>query len=219
MAADGIETFDFEQLEDGEALVAASTPRRGSVDSRLLTKHLQRTSPWKRVVRWGIGLLVVVALLQEGAAHYYDRQLTQAVQATSGQPDVEVNCRRVWDMILDFNAKPGFVHWGSNTADLQFSVCMNAAAWPNDPNDQQNRVGFMILAHEMAHLAGHGNESTTECVAMWVAPRLALALGGNEEDGRATAQWYAANYNPLLPPEYRAPGCLSGSAPSSRLLR
>ena len=218
MAADGIETFDFEQLEQEEAAATLSM-KRGPVDSRLLTKHLQRTSPWKRVVRWGIGVLVAAALIQEGWAHYYDRQLTQAIQATSGQPDVDVNCRRVWDMILEFNAKPGYVHWGSKTADLQFSVCMEAAAWPANPNDEAHRVSFMILAHEMAHLAGHGNESTTECVAMWVAPRLALALGGNEEDGRATAQWYAANFNPLLQPEYRAPGCLSGSPPNSPLLR
>lgn len=213
-----LDEFDFDQLETN-APVDDQSSTGGK--SRVVAKHYNRRSPWNRAARWGFGLLVVLGVLQEAVATYYDRQMTEAAQAVTGRRDVDVHCGRVWDFLFDLrgSANPGFVYWDSTTANLQLPVCMDAAAWSDDPTNPDNRLGIMILTHELAHLSGHYNESETECVAMWTVPQTALAFGGTLEQGRATAQWYANAHNPRMPAEYRAPGCLSGPAPSSPLVR
>ncbi len=90
--------------------------------------------------------------------------------------------------------------------------------WPDDRADPDTRVGIMILTHELAHLVGHRNEAETECVAMWAVGCAAVAFGGSTADGVATANWYAANHNPLLRPDYHAPGCLTGGRLSSPIV-
>ncbi len=187
--------------------------------SKLITRHLERRSPWPRIMRWAVGILIVLVVVQEVAAERYDRQLSAAIQDVSGNPTLEVHCRRIWDEVLDFRAKPGFVEWGSTTTELQFTVCRDAAAFADRPLDEDTRLGMMILTHELAHLVGHRNESETECVAMWAAPQTAVALGADARSGEEAAGWYQLNYNPLLNGEYRAPGCLSRGAPDSPLLR
>lgn len=170
-------------------------------------------------MRWGFGFLLLAAVLQEGVATYYDRQMTAAARSVTGRNDINVRCGRVWDAIINLEANPGYVMWGSTTANLHLPVCMDAAGWAGDPLDDDKRVAIMILTHELAHLAGHFDEAETECVSMWAAPQTAVAFGRNLEDGRDTALWYATNYNARLRAEYKAPGCLSGPRPSSPLLR
>lgn len=206
--------FDTDELETGQPAV-----ERRSVDGALLTNYLERPSPWARIIRWGVGLLLLAAIAQEGLGVYYDRQLTAVAREVTGQDDLKVNCRRVWDELLFIKANPGFVEWGSDTANLQFPVCMDALRYRDDPNDESARLGVMILTHEMAHLAGHRNESATECVAMWALPKTAVALGRSTTEGELAANWYASEYNPHLRGDYQAPGCLSGPAPASQLLR
>lgn len=188
-------------------------------NGRLLKNYMNRPSPWTRALKWFIGLLVVAGIAHEIFVGYYDRKMTNAIREVSGQQDIEVHCRRVWDEVLDFRVKPGFVWFGSGVANLQLEFCRNAAAWPDDPTDDDKRIAIMVLTHELAHVANHFNESETECVAMWALPKTAVALGGDASEGAAAAEWYSRNYNPLLPPEYNAPGCLEGSPPVSPLLR
>lgn len=185
----------------------------------MFAAHLERRSPWNRVARWGIGLLILAAIFQEGLAAYYDRQMTAAAQAVTGRNDIDVHCGRVWDAVLNLEANPGYVEWGSTTANLHLPVCMDAAGWAEDPLNDEKRVAVMILTHEVAHLAGHYNEAETECVSMWAAPQTTLALGRSAQEGVDLARWYAGNYNTRMPAEYRAPGCLSGPPPASPLLR
>ena len=170
-------------------------------------------------MRWVFGFLLVAAVLQEGVATYYDRQMTAAARSVTGRNDIDVRCGRVWDAIINLEANPGYVMWGSTTANLHLPVCMDAAGWADDPLNDDKRVAIMILTHELAHLAGHFDEAETECVSMWAAPQTAVAFGRSIEEGRDTARWYAGNYNARLRAEYKAPGCLSGPRPSSPLLR
>lgn len=177
--------------------------------------------PMQRTIRWVVGLLVLAALAQEAVSTYYERQMTEAAHSITGRTDIDVRCGRVWDLVTDFrgSTRPGFVYWDSTTANMQLPQCINAAGWADDPLDEGNRVGIMVLTHELAHLSGHRNESETECVSMWTAPQTAVAFGRSEADGRATAQWYATNWNARMPSEYRASGCLSGPRPASQMLR
>lgn len=204
---------------DEETLKALADYRSaGTRNGHLIRHRLERRSPWGRILRGIAALLAVAALLQEGAALYLDHQLTEAARIVTGQEDVEVNCRRIWDEAIHFKPNPGFVMWGSSTANLQLPVCYSAWRWAGSPDDEGTRLGLMILTHELAHVVGHFDESQTECVAMWAAPRTAVALGGTQEEGQRAASWYAAEYNPLLRSEYRAPGCLAGPKPTSRLV-
>ncbi len=211
------ETFDVDEL-DTSVEWGGATPRP---KSRAFARRVNRRSPMQRTIRRGIALLILAAITQEAVAVYYERQMTAAAQSLAGRDDIDVRCGRVWDLVTDFrgSVNPGFVYWDSTTANLQLPQCINAANWADDPLDEDNRIGFMVLTHEVAHLSGHRNEATTECVAMWAAPQTAVALGGTEAEGRATAQWYAVNYNPRMPAAYRAPGCLSGPRPASSMLR
>ncbi len=192
--------------------------RRSPASNKLLQDYMNPPTPWARMLKGFIVVLVVAGIAHELFAGYYDRKMTAAIREVSGQTEIEVHCRRVWDEVLDFRVKPGFVWFGSGVANLQLNVCRDAAAWSGDPENEDKRIAIQVLTHELAHLAGHYDESQTECVAMWTLPKTADALGGTREDGLAVASWYAANYNPLLPPEYNAPGCLDGSPPSSPLL-
>lgn len=204
---------------DEETLAALARYRQAeSRNGRLIRNHVEGHSPWGRILRRLLALLAVLMLFQEGAAMYLDHQLTGAARTVTGRSDVDVNCRRLWEEIVHFKPNPGFVMWGSSTANLQLPVCYGAWRWAGAPNDEDNRLGLMILTHELAHLAGHFDESQTECVAMWAAPRTAVALGGTAEEGRRTASWYATAYNPRLRADYRAPGCLSGPKPTSPLV-
>jgi hypothetical protein len=209
------EEFDFEELT-----VNADAPvRRQRGKSRVVATHLERRSPWNTIARWGIGLLALLAVFQEGLATYYDRQMTSAAQSVTGRNDIDVRCGRVWDALLNLEANPGYVEWGSTTANLHLPVCMDAAGWAADPLDEDKRVAIMILTHELAHLAGHFDEAETECVSMWAVPQTTLAFGRSAREGEDIAAWYATNYNTRMPAEYRAPGCLTGPRPSSPLLR
>ncbi len=209
-----VEQFDIDELETNVTAHRATRPR-----SRVLERHHARRSVWDRAARWIVALLVIAAVFQEGLATYYDRKMTAAAQAATGRTDLDVRCGRVWDAVLNLEANPGYVEWGSTTAHLHLGVCMNAAGWSDDPLDDDGRVAIMILTHELAHLSGHIDEGETECVAMWAAPQTAVALGRSLEDGRDAARWYARAHNPRLPGEYRAPGCLAGAPPASTLLR
>lgn len=216
-------SYDFDTF-DANALVTNVEADAAEVDrpkANAFSRRHQRRSPFQRTIRWGIALLLVAVLLQEGVAVYYERKLTTAAQSITGRTDVDVRCGRVWDLLSDPRAhgKPGFVYWGSTTANMQLPQCINAAGWAGDPTDEGNRIGMMVLSHELAHVMNHRNEAETECVSMWAAPQTAVALGGSADEGRATAQWYAAAYNPRMPAEYRAPGCLSGPRPASDMLR
>ncbi len=189
------------------------------VDSRLLAAYVERPSPWRKIFGWGLALLMVTIIAQEGVGMYLDRRLTTVAEQVTGRSDLDVRCRRLWDELFNFRANPGFVEWGSTTANLQLPVCIDAVRWEGDRTDSDKRVAIMILTHELAHLVGHRDESVTECVSMWAVPRTAIALGGTLEDGERTARWYAAEYNPLLRGDYQAPGCLAGPRPTSALLR
>ena len=213
------ELFDRTVLEDLERVQAAVGVGAAPANGRLLRTYLDRRSPWGRVLRWMFGLLAVAAVGHELYAGHHDRKMSKAIQTVAAQPDLEVRCRRYWDELFGFRPNPGYVEWGSNTANLQLNVCSDAAAFAEDPGDDDHRVGIMVLSHELAHLVGHYDESTTECVAMWILPRTAVALGATSAEGSTAASWYARNYNPLLRADYNAPGCLSGSPPSSPLLR
>ena len=165
-----------------------------------------------------MGAATVAALLHIFQASYYERTLNEAVQQVAGRPDVEMNCRMIWEEATDVRHPPGYVTWGETTAEIRIDVCHNATFWSRNPTSDRHRTGLMVVAHELGHLAGHHDESETECVAMWLAPRLAVALGGSVEDGRAAARWHQREMNPRLPSEYRAPGCLAGASPTSPLL-
>lgn len=171
-----------------------------------------------RVSPWLLGAFVAANLGVEFQSHRWESELSDAVQVASGRPDLEVHCRRWWDYLGDLRGNDGFVYWGSTTANLSWRVCNGATGWADDPFDDGNRFGLMLLAHELGHLVGHRDESETECVAMWAAPTVAEALGGTASDGRTTAQWYARTINATTRADYRAPGCLTGSRPSSPLL-
>lgn len=189
--------------------------------SRAFARRMRRRSPMERTVRWGIGILLLLIIAQEATSTYYERKMTEAAHSITGRTDLDVRCGRIWDLVTDFrgSVNPGFVYWDSTTANMQLPQCINAAGWADDPLDEDNRIGFMVLTHELAHLMGHRNESTTECVAMWAAPQTAVAFGRSPADGEAVARWYQSNYNPRMPAEYRATGCLSGPKPASTMLR
>lgn len=212
------ELFDFE-IDDDEHRGPDNDVVVRPAPNKLLTDYLERPSPWKRLIRWTTGIALVVCLAQEAVGVYYDRKMTAVAQEITGRQDLDVHCRRFWDELMHLRANQGWVEWGSTTANLQLGVCRNASQWAGDPMDEQNRLGIQILTHEVAHLVGHRNEATTECVAMWALPRTALAFGATAEDGELVAQWYAREYNPLLRGDYRAPGCLSAPPPASPLLR
>lgn len=218
------EEFDVGALETNaqtERVEWAGGGKGRRKKSGVVARKLTQRSPLQRTIRWGIALLLLAALAQEAVAVYYERQMTDAAQSLSGRTDIDVRCGRLWDLVTDFqgSTRPGYVYWDSTTANLQLPQCINAAGFADDPLDEGNRIGMMVLTHEVAHLSGHRNESQTECVAMWAAPQTAVALGGTLAQGQATAQWYATAYNPRMPVEYQAPGCLSGPKPDSRLLR
>lgn len=193
--------------------------RQRKRSDRLLKEHMNPRNVAEIWLKRLIVFLVVAGIAHELFASYYDRKMTNAIREVSGQQEIEVHCRRVWDEVLDFRVKPGFVWFGSGVANLQLNVCRDAAGWSSDQEDEDKRVAVMVLTHELAHLAGHHNESLTECVAMWTVPKTAAALGARPEDGASLAVWYAANYNPRLPAAYYAPGCLDRSPPDSPLLR
>ncbi len=177
-----------------------------------------RTRASTRFWRWAFAAFVVVNLGVEVIGAQRDRQLTEVAVTVTGRPDLGIHCERWWDTLLNMSVHPGYVEWGSDTAQLSWSVCADALRWSDDPAGRDTRLGIMILTHELAHLVGHQSEAETECVAMWAVGRTALALGGSTADGSATANWYAANHNPLLRPDYHAPGCLTGGAPSSPIV-
>lgn len=208
--------FDFDELETGEA--APQRPRRRSVNDKLITKHLERPSPWKAITRWTIIVFVILAFAQEAAGVYYDRKMTAAAQTVAGSTNVEVHCRRIWDEIISFNPHAGYVEFGSGVANLQFNQCYNASRWSDNPTDENVRLGVHVLTHEVAHVMGHYSEGETECVAMWALPQMSLALGGTAEEGKLAASWYAAEINPRLIGNYQAPGCLTGQRPNSPML-
>ena len=174
---------------------------------------------WGRVLRALIAVVVALAVGLELTAAYYDHRLSEVAREVTGDQDLGVRCRRVWDNLRDFRANEGFVYWGSDTAQLQLGVCIDAVGFGADPTDDSNRVAMLILTHELAHLVGHYDESETECVAMWAAPHTAVSLGRTANEGEAAARWYAVNLNARLRADYRAPGCLSGGRPASPLLR
>lgn len=184
-----------------------------------LTRRRHRKPIWGRLLTFLIAGVVVAAVAHEFQARIYERRLNEAIQDVSWRSELTVNCRRVWTEATDFHGKPGFVYWGSTVAEVQIDVCHNAWRWPSDPTNESYREGLLIVAHELAHLVGHKDEAETECVAMWVAPELAVALGGTYEDGQAAAAWHQENLNPQLPFEYQAPDCLSDRRPSSPILR
>jgi hypothetical protein len=163
--------------------------------------------------------LAVAAVLHILQASFYENRLNDAVRDVSGRPELSMNCRLVWEEAGDVNHKPGLVYWGDTEAQIRIDVCHNAAFWSDNPTSDRHRTGLMIVAHELAHLVGHRDESETECVAMWMVPDLAVALGGTHEEGVATARWHQAEINPRLPGEYRAADCLRGDRPDSPLLR
>ncbi|MEM9465734.1 MAG: hypothetical protein AAGA90_10195 [Actinomycetota bacterium] len=175
-------------------------------------------SPWRRTLRWLVGVVAVAAVFHVFQASWYERKLNAAVQEVAGRSDVTMNCRMLWEEASDVNHKPGYVVWGDPEAEIRIDICHNAALWSRSPTSDRHRTGLMVVAHELAHLVGHVDESETECVAMWIAPELAVALGGTHEDGVATARWHQSEMNPRLPGEYRAPGCLDGDPPMSPLL-
>lgn len=215
MSQSPFESFDTDALE--------TNVEWGGKKQRPMSRVVNRKHrpPMQRTIRWVVGLLVLAALAQEAVSTYYERQMTEAAHSITGRTDIDVRCGRVWDLVTDFrgSTRPGFVYWDSPTANMQLPQCINAAGWADDPLDEGNRVGIMVLTHELAHLSGHRNESETECVSMWAAPQTAVAFGRSEADGRATAQWYATNWNARMPSEYRASGCLSGPRPASQMLR
>ncbi|MEM8923725.1 MAG: hypothetical protein AAGD35_09475 [Actinomycetota bacterium] len=186
---------------------------------RLVRRRFDGRSGWSRVLRILCVGTALGAVALELTAAYYDQRLSAVAQEISGHDEYNVRCRRVWDNLRQFRTSPGYVVWGSDTAQLQLDVCFNAAAFGRNPTGDNARVGMMILTHEVAHLVGHHDESETECVAMWAAPRTAQALGRTHDEGEAAARWYAVNRNPRLRADYRAPGCLAGSPPTSPLLR
>lgn len=212
--------FDADKLfEDSDPANATNISPRNAPD-HLIRDFTNPSSDW--ATRWLKRVFVclfVAAIAHEAYATYYDRKMTEAIRVVSGKDDVEVRCLRAWDDLINFNVNPGYVYRGTGVANLQLNQCRRAAAWPGDPTDDGKRVAIMVLSHELAHVAGHYNESETECVAMWVLPKTAMALGGDYYDGEAAAQWYLAAYNRRLPPRYHAPSCLSGAIPRSPLLR
>ena len=194
--------------------------RRGtSRNAHLLRTYLHRKSPWDRLLRLMALALVVLGVIHGIHANSLDNRMTQAIRVVSGNPDLDVHCRRYLEVLTNFRSSPGYVEWGSNTAELQLDVCSHAADFAENPTYPQNRVALQILTHELAHLVGHVNESQTECVAMWALPDTAVAIGASRAEGQVAAQWYATNHNVLPRADYQAPGCLSGSPPSSPLLR
>lgn len=215
MSETQFESFDADALETNVEWGEKKQRRMSRVAVR---KH---RPPMQRTIRWVVGLLILAAVAQEAVSTYYERQMTEAAHSITGRTDIDVRCGRIWDLVTDFrgSTRPGFVYWDSTTANMQLPQCINAAQWANDPLDEGNRIGLMVLTHELAHLSGHRNESETECVSMWAASQAAVAFGRDEADGRATAQWYSVNYNPRMQSEYRAPGCLAGPRPTSRMLR
>ena len=214
---EGDATFDPDALQPGVAW--GGNEHRAK--SRVYRRHIRHRSPMQRTIRWGLVILLLGVITQEATSRYYEAKMTAAAQSMSGRSDIDVRCGRIWDLVTDFrgSVNPGFVYWDSSTANLQLPQCMNAAAWADDPLDEDNRIGIMVLTHEVAHLMGHRNEATTECVSMWAVPQTAVALGRSIADGEAVARWYQSSYNPRLPAEYRAPGCLSGPRPASSMLR
>ncbi len=182
-------------------------------------RQRRHRAPWDRALRIAAALLVVAAVAHVFQASWYERRLNAAVQEVSLRDDLTMNCRMVWEEALDFNGKPGHVRWGSTEAQLRIDVCHNAAMWAGNPTSSRHRQALLVVTHELAHLVGHHNEAETDCVAMWAAPDLAVALGGTREEGEAAARWYASEINPRLPGEYRSPGCLAGDRPESPLLR
>lgn len=164
-------------------------------------------------------LAVVGNFAVEGVASHRDSQLSEVVQEVTGQPELGVHCRRWWDNVLNFSAKPGYVEWGSDTAQLAWSVCADALRWAENTDEDDTRLAVMVVTHEAAHLVGHRNEAETECVAMWAVDRTTVALGGSAEDGASIARWYQVSYNPLLRGDYLAPRCLSNPPPPSSITR
>lgn len=199
---------------------ASAPPTRQEAPSKAvqeLWNQRHKRSIWHRLLK----ITLVVGLLGGAAtelvARYYERQLTEAVRIVGGDTTFEVHCNRPWEDVLRFNP-PGHVEWGSGVANMQLSYCHDSLSWPDDPRAEDNRIGLMILTHELAHLVNHRNEAETECVAMWAVPKVAIVLGGSELEAEATASWYQFEYNPLLGWNYNAPGCLAGPEPRSPLL-
>lgn len=171
-----------------------------------------------QILRWLLGAVLVAAVLHAMQTSYYEGKLNAAVQQVSGRPELTMDCRSLWEEALSTRHGPGWVDWGATAAQLRIDVCHNAVRFSSDPTSERHRTGLMVVIHELAHLVGHRSESETECVAMWAAPRLAVALGATYEDGVAAAQWHQNEVNPRLLPEYRATGCLAGDPPNSPLL-
>ncbi len=193
-------------------------PRDRRAGNRMAMRKFSNRSPWTTVLKVLGVLLCIGAVVNEGYARYVEVELTEAVQRVTGNDDLEVHCRRVWDELIQPRAVHGFAEIGGTTAHISLPVCHDAASWADDPLADDNRLGLHVVAHEVAHLIGHGVEAETECVAMFATPQFGRALGGTEAEGIASAQWYQKSYNPLLTPEYQNPGCLSGPAPRSELL-
>ncbi len=177
-----------------------------------------RTRASTRFWRWAFATFVVVNFGVEVIGAQRDRELSEAAARVTGRPELGIHCERWWDTFRNLSVHPGYVEWGSDTAQLAWSVCADAVRWSEDPTSPDTRLGIMILTHELAHLVGHRNEAETECVAMWAAGRTAVALGGSRAEGVDAANWYATNHNPRLPPDYHAPNCLGGSPPVSAIV-
>ena len=171
-----------------------------------------------RLLAWLLGSVFVLAVLHAIQTSYYEGRLNTAVREVSGQPQLSMDCRSLWEEAMSTRHGPGWVTWGSTAAQLRIDVCHNAVRFSSDPTSERHRTGLMVVIHELAHLVGHRSEAETECVAMWAAPRLAVALGATHEEGVAAAQWHQDEVNPRLLPEYRATGCLAGDPPDSPLL-
>lgn len=192
--------------------------RRRQANRRMAMRRFRRRSGWATLLRVIAAALVLGAIANEVYARHLENQLTEAVQRVTGRDDLSIHCRRIWDEIAEPRAVDGYVWWGDTTAHVGLPVCRHAVRWPDDPTDDDARVGLLVVIHEVAHLVGHVDESETECVAMWAAPDLGVALGGTRAEGRAAAAWYQTERNPLLFPEYHAPGCLASGRPPSSLL-
>ncbi len=181
--------------------------------------------------------LAVLVLLAGGVAFVMherrsalERRLGD-VATELGRRHVHVHCQSFAANLVDVSSEAGYVRFDASGVpydytDLKRPICNALQRFPQDVHSAgfscvladaecpqqfwEDALAVHTLAHEVWHLHGIGNEAQTECNALQTTAQAALLLGADARAAQATAVYALTRFYPIMPDEYRLPGCVNG---------
>ena len=174
-----------------------------------------RDFPW---IAAGLPLVLAVAAFVPVVRHgREERRLSEVASTLVGAP-VRVHCQSGGASMLDVGAELGYVKWGPNGVPehstlIKREPCQALADYlrsgKTDPTPDEV-VAVHVLTHEAMHMKGITSEGLAECAAVQRDAETARLLGADPDAAIALARTYWTRTYPLMPDEYRSPGCAPG---------